>query len=274
MGEVTKLYRLFNILSLDVAAGAVIASLFFAKFFGVVPSIPSLISLGLTVWVIYTADRLLDIRDIEGEAASERHHFHQLHQKKLVAWLVGILMINFGLIFFMPATILKHGVMLALVVAMYLFLRKRLHISKEFLVATLYTAGVLLPAWPSYEMGSDDFLLILLFIFLFFLIALLNLIVFSWIEKMNDIRDKQRSLATIVDESSIRSVLIGLFVITFLICFFLVLQPAYQFIALIFFVMTVILLSIFLFKDFFVRNEYYRMAGDAVFFLPLLYLLA
>jgi 4-hydroxybenzoate polyprenyltransferase len=269
MKEVINLYRLFNILSLDVAAGAVIGSLFFAKIFEVVPSIPSLISLGLTVWIIYTTDRLLDARDVVGEAASERHRFHQRHQKKLMLWLVLAMMIGFGLIFFLPTTILKHGAMLSLVVVVYLLLRKHLYISKELLVATLYTIGVLLPVWPSNKISPDDFL----FILLFFLIALLNLIVFSWVERKNDIQDKQSSLATIIDEKSIRSVLIGLFVITFSICFYLVLQPAHYVVALIFFVMTIILLSIFLFKYFFIRNGYYRIAGDAIFLLPLIYLL-
>lgn len=269
MSEVIKLYRLFNLLSLDVAVGAVIGSLFFAKIFEVAPSVPSLISLGLTVWIIYTADRLLDIRDVMGEAASERHHFHQQHQKKLVLWLIMITIIDFGLIFFLPAAILKHGITLSFVIAMYLLFRKRLYISKELLVAILYTTGVLLPVWPSSNMSSDNFLLILLF----FLIALLNLIIFSWFEKKNDIKDKQTSVATIIDEKSIRFVLIGLFVITFSVCYFLTLQLAYYFVALIFFVMTLMLLSLFLFKGFFLRNGYYRMVGDAVFLLPLIYLL-
>ena len=270
MSEVIKLYRLFNLLSLDVAVGAVIGSLFFAKIFEVAPSVPSLISLGLTVWIIYTIDRLLDIRDVMGEAASERHRFHQRYQTKLVLWLVMIMIIDFGLIFFIPATILKHGIALALVVAMYLLFRKRLHISKELLVAILYTTGVLLPVWPSSNRSADNFL----FILLFFLIALLNLIVFSWFEKKNDIKDNQTSVATITDEKSIRSVLIGLFFITFSVCSFLTLQRAYYFVALIFFVMTVILLSIFLFKGFFFRNEFYRMAGDGIFFLPLIYIVS
>lgn len=269
MCKVIKLYRLFNILSLDVASGAVIGSLFFAKNFEVAPSIPSLISLGLTVWIIYTVDRLLDIQDVEGEAASDRHRFHQRNQKKLVRWVVVIMMIDFGLIFFMPTTILKQGAVLSLVVVVYLLFRKRLYISKELLVAILYTAGVLLPVWPSNRINSDDFL----FILLFFLNALLNLIVFSWVEKKNDIMDKQPSLATIIDEKSMRSVLITLFVITCSLCFYLVLQPACHFIALIFFVMTIILLSIFLFKEFFIVNGYYRIVGDAVFLLPLIYLL-
>jgi 4-hydroxybenzoate polyprenyltransferase len=270
MEEVIKLYRLFNILSLDVAVGAVTGSLFFAKFFEVVPVVPSLISLGLTVWIIYTSDRLLDIRNVRGQAASERHRFHQRNQKKLILWLFMIMIIDFGLIFFMPATIVENGIMLSIVVAIYLLFRKHLHISKELLVATLYTAGVLLPVWPSNEIVLND----LLFILLFFLMALLNLIIFSSLEKKDDLKDKQTSVATIIEEKSVRIILIGLFIIAFSICLYLILLPVYYSAALMFFVMTAILLIIFVFKDFFVRNEYYRMAGDAVFFLPLIYLLA
>lgn len=269
MREVIKLYRVFNGLSLDVAAGAVICSLLFAKCFEVVPSIPSLISLGLTVWIIYTADRLLDIREVVGEAASERHRFHQRNQKKLVVWLFMIMVIDLVLIFFMPAATIKSGTMLSIVVAIYLLFRKLLHISKELLVATLYTAGVLLPVWPSNAIGADDFLLILLLFFT----ALLNLIVFSSFERIRDMKENQPSVATVMDEKSIRYILTGLFIIAFSICFHLVFQPAHYFIVVIFFSMISILLLIILFKGFFLRNEYYRMAGDAVFLLPLIYLL-
>ncbi len=269
MKEVIKLYRLFNLLSLDVVVGAVTGSLFFAKIFEVVPSYPSFVSLGLTVWIIYTADRLLDIRDVRGEAASERHRFHQRNQTKLKYWIVVVLIIDIVLIFFMPIKVIKYGILLSLVVVIYILLRKKLHISKELSVAALYTLGVVLPSWPEIQMSSAQYLIALLF----FLIALINLIVFSWYEKENDLRDKQDSVATLVEEITIHYLLIGIFVITFSISFYLFFQPPYHFIALVFFAMAAILLLIYSCKRFFIRNDYYRVLGDSVFLFPMVYLL-
>jgi len=270
MKEVIKLYRLFNLLSLDVAVGAVIGSLFFAKIFNLVPSYPSLVSLGLTVWIIYTTDRLLDIRDVMGEAASERHRFHQRNQTKLKYWLVVVLIIDIVLIFFMPFKILKYGIFLSLAVVIYILLRKKLHISKELLVATLYTFGVILPSWPENQMSSAQYLIVLLF----FLIALINLIIFSWYEKENDLRDRQDSVATLVEEITIHYLLIGIFIITFSISFYLLFQPPYHFISMVFIAMAATLLLLFTCKRFLIRNDYYRVLGDSVFIFPIVYLLA
>jgi len=269
MKEVIKLYRLFNLLSLDVVTGAVISSLFFSKILEVVPSYPSLISLGLTVWIIYTADRLLDIQDVKGEAASERHRFHQRNQTKLKYWLVVVLIIDIVLIFFMPVKLIKHGIILSLAVVIYILLRRKLHISKELLVAVLYTTGVVLPSWLENQMGFEQYLIILLF----FLIALINLIVFSWYEKENDLRDRQDSVATLIEEIKIRYILMGLLVITFSISIYLFFQPPYHFISLVLIAMAAILLLIFTCKRFFARNDYYRLAGDAVFLFPIVYIL-
>jgi 4-hydroxybenzoate polyprenyltransferase len=270
MREVIKFYRLCNFLSLDVVAGAVVSSLFFASIFEVTPSIPSLISLGLTVWIIYTVDRLLDIRDVKGEASSGRHRFHQRNQKTLMRWLWLAIIIDMVVVFFMPVAIIKHGMFLSVVVTIYTALRRRLSISKELLVAVLYTAGVVLPSWPVNQLGFDQYL----FIILFFLIALINLILFSWYEKEGDLMDKQNSVATIIDERAILYILTGLFIIIFLIFGCMVFQPPRFFILLVFVAMTAILLIIFLHKNFFAVNDYYRLLGDAVFFLPLIYVLS
>ncbi len=269
MKKVIKPYRLFNLLSLDVAFGAVVGSLFFSKIYDLAPSYSSLISLGLTVWIIYTADRLLDVQDLKNGAASERHRFHQRDKKKLKYWLVLVIIIDAVLIFFMPISVIKNGIILSLVMVIYIVLRKRLHISKELVVAALYTAGVVLPAWPENQMRPVQYLPILLF----FLTALINLIIFSWYEKENDLRDKQNSIATLVDEATIQNILIGLFVITFSISFYLFFQPAYHFISLVFIAMVTTLLLIFRYKKFFAMNDYYRLVGDVVFLFPMAYLL-
>jgi hypothetical protein len=213
---------------------------------------------------------LLDVQDVKGEAASKRHRFHQRNQKKLRYWLVVVMIIDAVLIFFMPISVIKHGMILSLVVVIYILLRRKLHISKELLVAILYTAGVVLPAWPENQMSPAQYLPI----HLFFMIALINLIIFSWYEKGNDLKERQNSVATLVDEATIQYILIGLFVIALSISFYLFFQPVYHFMSLIFIAMTTVLLLIFRNKKFFARNDYYRVVGDAVFLFPIIYLLA
>ena len=55
-----RFYRFINILSIDVAIGAVVNARFFAHLFGVPILHQGLISLGLAIWIIYTTDHLLD----------------------------------------------------------------------------------------------------------------------------------------------------------------------------------------------------------------------
>jgi len=268
MKGVTKVYRLFNILSLDVAAGAVISTLLFAKIYAAVPSTASLITLGLTVWIIYTTDRLLDVHGIKEEVASARHRFHQRHQATLKFWLILITMIDGVMLYFIEAVVIKMGLILSLVVAIYILLRTRLYLFKELFIALLYTAGVVLPVFPIHQISLQTFLPLVPFFF----IALLNLIIFSRYERENDMHDNQPSIATILNETSIEILLAWLFVITFSITGVLVLSEAY-FVSLVYIIMTLTLFLIYRYTGFFARNDFYRLAGDAVFLVPLIYIL-
>ncbi len=270
MRAVLKYYRLFNILSLDVAAGAIIASLFLAKFYNVAPSVISMISLGLTVWLIYTADRLLDVRDTQGKAASERHRFHKRNQKRLIYLLLLVITIDMTLIYFMPAIIIKRGMFLSVTVALYILLRRRLHILKEFLIAVLYTAGVATPALPVNQISTQDKLPL----FLLFFIALLNLIIFSWYEKENDLNDRQNSIATIMNEKTIRLIVMSLFIVTFSISCYLIFISTEYTMSLVFLLMVIVLFIIFWYKSYFERKDHYRLLGDAIFLIPLIYILS
>jgi 4-hydroxybenzoate polyprenyltransferase len=269
MNEVIKYYRLFNVLSLDVAAGAIVSSLFFAKLYSIIPSLIPMISLGLTVWLIYTADRLLDVKDIHGEVTSERHQFHKRNQRELTYWLAFIMIIDLALIFFMPTTIIKRGILLSMFVIIYIVVRKRLYLFKEFFVAVLYTAGVILPAIPENQFGLDAYLPILQFFF----IALLNLVIFSWYERQNDLKDKQESIATILSERAIRSSLLVLFIISFSISVYMTLLVKAYLVSMVFVIMTAILFLICWRKPHFEKNDYYRWVGDSIFLFPLIYLL-
>jgi hypothetical protein len=262
-------YRLFNILSLDVATGAVISALFFAEIYGASPSSISLLSLGLTVWIIYTADRLLDVWDARGEISSERHQFHKKHQQILVRCLLIAAVMDCALIFFMPVIIIKRGVFLTMVVIGYVLLRKKLYIFKEFFVAVLYTAGVLLPIVLPAKISHYEYLPILQFL----LIALLNLIIFSWYEREMDVHDEQDSIATKLDERVIRYIILGLFFLSFALSFYTLLFTSAYSVCFILMMMTAIHILIFVKRTTFEHGYLYRLTGDAAFLVPLIYIL-
>ena len=77
MKYLIKFYRFVNILSIDVALGSVCCAAWFAEILNATLKPYALVSLGLTVWIIYTADHLLDARKIHAPASTERHRYHQ-----------------------------------------------------------------------------------------------------------------------------------------------------------------------------------------------------
>ena len=146
MKTILHIYRLLNYLSLDVACGAVVCATFFARILNVQLRLQGLASLGLTVWIIYTADHLLDAHRLKHEAASQRHRFHQRNFRMLLVIMVVAILVNLLLILFVRQPILNWGIGLLLIIMLYLALQQNLRAFKELVVALLYVAGVLLPA--------------------------------------------------------------------------------------------------------------------------------
>src|SRR5882724_5927551 len=144
MDKLFRAYRLLNILSLDVAAGAIVSALFFAKIFQVVILPYGMISLGLTVWIIYTADHLIDAREIKQPASTERHRFHQRYFKPLFILLIIAGGIDATQLFFIRKTVFFEGLGLAFLIVVYFLLQRHLRFLKEIIGAVLYTGGVVL----------------------------------------------------------------------------------------------------------------------------------
>lgn len=259
-----RFYRICNLLSLDVAAGAVICSLYFSKLLSVTPKIQGMLALGLVVWVIYTADRLLDVRTMTNSATSARHQFHQRYQKLM--WVLSILagLATVSFVYFLRPPVLVGGVCLSLLAGLYLLLQKQLK-AKEFFVAIIYTAGVLLTSLSvtSVEVSYIECLLIMQL----FIVALINLLLFSWFEYDTDKQDGHSSFAIRFGKRITGKCLIGLGAINFLITIWIVIQTS-SLTSFIFLSMTVVLIIIYLQHTFFQINARYRLLGDAVFFIP------
>lgn len=266
-----RIYRIINLLSLDVVVGAVISALFFARVFEVGVRPFGLIALGLTVWIIYTTDHLGDAKKIQGRASTERHRFHQIHYHTLIILTAAALFLDVVAILFIKQQVFQWGVALSLIVVAYLFVHSTLKFLKEIFIALLYTCGVLLLSIPvtSMKLGTPHYLLVIQF----FVAALTNLVMFSWFDRELDERDKRYSFVTKAGELNTRRVvwllLFVLLAITLMQCFIgELLVPA-----LIPGCMGLLLSVIFFYKEAFANQDYYRLFGDAVFFMPALYLL-
>src|SRR6218665_3126042 len=142
-----KIYRLVNILSLDVAGGAVVCALFFARLFGVTILPQGLLSLGLAVWIIYTTDHLLDAWRLKKEASTMRHRFHQRHFRVLFILLCVASSVELVLILFLRKSVFYGGLYLSGGVIFYILINRWLKYFKEVTAALLYSAGVLLPVF-------------------------------------------------------------------------------------------------------------------------------
>jgi len=270
MKKILDAYKIINILSFDVAAGAVICASFFAYLLDVAILPQGLISLGLTVWIIYTADHLLDAKKLKQDASTERHRFHQRNFKSLLLLLIVAVLIDTTQIYFIRNIVFIAGLGLAFLVGIYFLIQQRIGFLKELLGTLLYTGGVLL---IPLSVNNQLSLPVILLIVQFGITAWINLLLFSWIDKSGDEKDKHHSFATTFGLTVTRITLLFLFtVVAILTVIQLVIFPD-RIAALTLTLMTLFLLLIFLKKDYFEKEDRYRLLGDAVFLMPIIYLI-
>lgn len=264
MRELSRLYGFINLLSIDVAIGAMCSALFFGRLLQVEILPYGLITLGLTVWLIYCADHLFDAAHLQGRASTRRHQFHQDHFWLLVKIVAGVVLIIAVLVFFIRPPVFIGGMVLMMIVGAYLILHRWLRFPKEFLIAFLYTGGILLPSVSVTPLAVSQWPWVM--IIQFMLIALMNLIMFSWFDFENDLRDGNDSFVTMVGEQTSRMVIWMLFFVN-LALFFL---SDFSLGAILQLVMNSILILIFLNKKVLSSKDGYRLLGDAIFFLPII----
>jgi hypothetical protein len=272
-----KAIQIFNLLSLNVVLGAVISSAMFWKLpdgNGIV-DISSLFLLGITTWIIYILDRLLDLR-VYPANPTERHKFHQEHQYNLSILIVVLAVVAAVLCFFIPRSVFWFGCLLSLVLGLYFWVLNRflkvdkMQWLKEPTTAVCYTLAV---AGIAYVHHSPINLSGWILAFMFFLIASQNLLIFSYFEKLN-----QSNIENTVDffgpKTSIRILRILGFIVLFLAIFLF--SSGWEYIhkvGLVLGIMSQILSFMPALAKYFSKNERYRGVGDGVFLLPLIILL-
>jgi 4-hydroxybenzoate polyprenyltransferase len=266
MRYLLRLYRLFNLLSIDVAVGSVCSALFFAKILQVHILSFGLMALGLSVWIIYTADHLLDAMKIKLPAATARHRFHQQNFKTLLFTLILAMIINGIIILFIRHRVLVAGLYIAAIVGIYFLINRYLKFMKEIFIAIVYTLGVLLPSISVTQQPVQEWPWLI--ILSFFITALINLILFSWFDHERDLRDGNISFVTVLGERTSRTVITLLFLVVMVLV-----AISVSVAGLVILLMNALLLITFIFYRYFSMHDRFRILGDFVFTLPLVYLL-
>jgi 4-hydroxybenzoate polyprenyltransferase len=271
MSSLVRIYRVLNILSIDVVIGAVTSALFFASIFDVAIRPFGIIALALTVWIIYTLDHLRDGLEIRQRASSLRHAFHQQHRKSLCIFLLAAAAIDFVMLFHVRTNVLVGGIGLSLLVGIYLVIQRRFHFLKEVLVAIMYLLGVLLPsiAVTTLEFSVFHFTLIIQFFF----ISFLNLMVFSLYTVSQDEKDGLGSFVVRFGEKKTNRLIVYLFFAEIVLAVAGTLISQFHPASFVPLIMSLVMFLIFRFPQFFRRGDYYRFAGDAIFFIPAMYLI-
>ncbi len=188
------MYRTIQLLSLDVVTGALVSGVMAASILKVELPWTWWIGLPLSVWVLYTADHLLDALKVGMEASSERHRFHAVWIRPLgIFWVVGLLICMIYLPLVVPPELLWLGLALGLLAGLHFFLVWVIKgvsapwLAKEIGVAMVYTLGV----WggPVMLNGLGSAQEIWIPLVQFFFLALFNLMTFSIYEEMLDEQD-------------------------------------------------------------------------------------
>jgi hypothetical protein len=139
-----------NVLSLDAPVVAVTWLFIFAREWNVSyvePLLPWV--LGLVVWVVYAADRLLDCHMNGDEAGTLRHEFHRTHKKKfIIAICVATLTIAVLSLFVLQMAIIINALLPLAATAGFFMLsifspsQQRVSYSKNLLAGYAFAWGV------------------------------------------------------------------------------------------------------------------------------------
>jgi hypothetical protein len=199
MRLIQQFFTLFSWLSLDVVIGAMASLYFFQELLHVSLDWPAFVLLGFAVWTIYNLDHLLDARKITN-TSSPRRAFHRKYQVILgVGILIAVLSGLVGAFYWMGWA---KEFQLTLILALSMFgCRWAIQkfgpvLLKEVSIALFYVVGTI---WlPLLRAEAADLTwAVLIFAALFFVLALLNLWMLSFLDREEDRQDGFLSIAQV-----------------------------------------------------------------------------
>lgn len=273
-----SILRLFSLLSLDVVLGSIASCLLVQHLTAAVMPLAWWLIVPMALWSIYTADHLLDVKKSAASQLQARHYFHHKY-RKVLSTLVFVFGISSALLAFrfLPPSLIWMGLILGGLCMLYFFLLQKnilptLIFHKEFLVALIYTIGIwggpLLLAYPKHSFAS--ILLMLAFLYN----AYINLLIFSYYEYQADWISGDLSLAHFSSAKFVKVYIHWMVFISLLLATFVLISSAqFTMASGILMLMSFAHLMILRLPRLFQKNNIYRPAAEAVFFLPLLLIL-
>lgn len=270
-----SLYRYVNLLSVDVALGAGICACLTSLVLDSAPNTIVLIVLALVVWAIYTFDHLVDSQLGDVDSMTERHLYHRKHFRVLSKVLIGDLVVVLVLLFFLPYKTIVIGTIIGLLVLIYflsihvLDWKKVYH--KEIMIGVVYCSGILIA-----PLSSESVNIVWIDIYkltpLFF-VVMTNLFLFSYRECRLDALSKFPSATQSIGERGTLKFIYLLCTLTGVNIGFLYLFEG-ELLASVYLVMLLMLLVLLRYETIPAVSRNYRIIGDGVFLVPILYFLA
>ena len=156
------------------------------------------ICLASAVWLIYTADHLLDGLKNKEKSGNPRYRFHYRHRKVIIAVMVAVALCSaYIAIRSLPHEIILFGSGLGLFSLLYLALNwisiayRIKYLGKEFIIAIIYVAGV----WggPLVMAGGVPASASLVAMAIYLLMAIVNLLTLSCSDSGQDQEEGQPS---------------------------------------------------------------------------------
>jgi hypothetical protein len=144
-----SLLCLWHLLSLDAPTVATLWTWFIARANHIHLAAGSLLAMAAAVWMLYAADRLLDVQGTQADALEARHRFHYRHRK---AFLIGIAAMSAVLATLLPR-IPMEAIRLYLVLGGFVFgyfivihaTGSAHRLPKEVAVGVCFAAAVFIP---------------------------------------------------------------------------------------------------------------------------------
>ena len=273
------LYRYGRLLSLDVALGGGILA---ERVMGVRMPWAWYLVLPAAVWCVYTLDHLLDARRVGPGASTPRHRFHHRHARGLTAacGIVGGAAGVLAVTQLQPMSVWL-GIGLSIATLAHLALTEGVGsrasplLMKELGVGVIFTAGIWgLPAvHHGLALAGSTWLMMVQYL----LLALVNLVEFSWYEHHLDVIDGHTSFVRGIGPQRVPMLAAGMLavvVVLGLAAAGLRPMPRVFLAQAIYMGMAGVLGLLAARPGWFAEDERYRIWGDGAFLLPWLMLLA
>jgi len=187
-----RFFKTLHFLSVDVVLGACLFQCLLTTIFlpGQFPPFSVTLALAFAVWTIYLVDRLIDNQ--KPILHSTLHDFHLRHAFKIKYLIIANILILCILVTNLPKYLIINGLLIGFGVLVYwaLLIFKffdRVKFIKEISTAIIYTLGIFIYVYLNE--WEAPFVVLALMTFLFFLLVLQNLVLFTLLSNSGLERD-------------------------------------------------------------------------------------